>query len=806
MAKQVGKVYLVGSGPGDADYLTTQAQAILTRAEVLVYDALVDSELLNLVPETCLKLNVGKRGGQPSMAQPEINRLLVQHCQRGSKVVRLKSGDPFVFGRAQAEIEALVAQRCDYEVIPGLSSALVAPLLAGIPLTDPELSSSFTVCTAHDPDALNWVSLAKLETLVILMGGRTLPEIVRRLRGHGKSPKTPIAVIRWAGRAEQQIWEGTLGNILVETANQSLAPCVIVIGEVVKLRSLLQPKVIRNFASEPERDRPQRDRPQNQRTRESRIPIEPTIRQPQSDRRPILGLEPFDSTQSLSYPVPPSGNDDLPIMPAVSTEPLPLTDRTILVTRSVSQSSQFTQLLEAQGATVIEMPTLEIGAPSSWRDLDKAIARLDEFDWLVLTSTNGVDAFFKRLKTQTGDESPSCNIKIAVVGEKTAQRLQQLGISADFVPPKFVADSLAANFPEPLSGLRILFPRVESGGREALVKEFTNQGAKVREVAAYESRCPAAIAPQALQALRSRSIDIITFASSKTVQHFCQLLQQADDNWQTYLENICIASIGSQTSESCQKLLGRVDIEAVEFTLNGLTAAIVQWATPVEEEKPAIADPIPEPKIQQPEATPDIEFVQTSEALQSIEALQLEDIQSEDTQSEDTQPKQDLRKSIEICPPTPNSGGARDQSPPELGDLGGECVSPTKEGIPEAAQSEPKNLQTAPTPDSQSGTPQPKTDWQETVFTEEMPEIAKSQLSSSIEMLSDLLIPKAPEPEILQPEILDVRKPNQRKIGVKRTPLSDPTDLEIKDIEVIAVDKEHIKNLKISPNLSQDNE
>jgi uroporphyrinogen III methyltransferase/synthase len=796
MAEQSGKVYLVGSGPGAADYLTMQAQALLATAEVLVYDALVDSELLDLVPEDCLKLNVGKRGGQPSMAQPEINRLLVQHCDRGRQIVRLKSGDPFVFGRAQAEIEALVAARCDYEVIPGLSSALVAPLLAGIPLTDPELSSSFTVCTAHNPDSLNWVSLAKLETLVILMGGRTLPEIVRRLRGHGKSPKTPIAVIRWAGRTEQQIWEGTLGNILVETANQSLAPCVIVIGKVVKLRSRLQPKVVLNLASESLRDRPRNQ----QRRDQSWAPADPTIRHPPRDLRPALRLEPPDNREPFPDSVPPGVDHELPTVPPLAPEPLPLTHKTILVTRAVSQSSQFIQRLETQGAAVVEMPTLEIGAPSSWRELDTAIARLDEFDWLILTSTNGVDAFFKRLKTQTGDDSLSCNIKIAVVGEKTAQRLQQLGIPADFIPPKFVADSLATHFPEPLSGLRILFPRVESGGREVLVKEFANQGAKVREVAAYESRCPAAIAPHALQALRSRSVDVITFASSKTVQHFCQLLQQADAAWQTYLENVCIASIGPQTSESCQSLLGRVDVEAAEFTLDGLTGAIIQWATPKVEES-AIAAPPPEPEIQQPEGTPESESIPISEALERIEALQLEDIQAkiqpEDIQSEDIQPQDIQPEDIQPEDIQPEDIQPEDIQPEEL--------------VSAAASPEPNNLQTVQTPDSPPETTQPEADLQEPTFAEAIaPNIAESPQSSRLETLPDSPIPQAPDPEVLQPEILDIRKPNQRKIGIKRTATSEITHLEIKDAEVIAVDKSHIKPLKTPPVPSdsqfQDNE
>ncbi|MCU0551370.1 MAG: uroporphyrinogen-III C-methyltransferase [Leptolyngbya sp. Prado105] len=234
-----GKVFLVGSGPGNIGNLTMRAYQLLTQAEVLVYDALVDSQFLELVAETCLKLNVGKRGGQPSMKQEDIDRLLVEQCQQGKKVVRLKSGDPFVFGRTTSEIQTLKAANCEYEVVPGISSALAAPLLANIPLTDPVLSRGFTVITAHEPERLNWQALAQLDTLVILMGGKHLPLIVERLRRQGKSEQTPIAIIRWAGHPEQEIWSSTLDEILTQVTPQRLSPCVIVIGEVVRLRSFL---------------------------------------------------------------------------------------------------------------------------------------------------------------------------------------------------------------------------------------------------------------------------------------------------------------------------------------------------------------------------------------------------------------------------------------------------------------------------------------------------------------------------------------------------------------------------------------
>jgi uroporphyrin-III C-methyltransferase len=233
---QTGKVYLVGAGLGDIGYLTIRGQQLLAQAQVVVYDALVDAQLLQLVPIDCLKLNVGKRGGLPSTPQAEIDSLLVKQCQLGKQVVRLKSGDPLIFGRSTSEIQALVAANCEFEVVPGISSALAAPLLAGIPLTDPVLSRGFAVVTAHEPDALDWEALARMETLVILMGGRNLNQIIQQLETHGRSLSTPIAIIHWAGFPQQQVWTSTLENIIEQTSGVSLSPVVIVIGEVVRLR------------------------------------------------------------------------------------------------------------------------------------------------------------------------------------------------------------------------------------------------------------------------------------------------------------------------------------------------------------------------------------------------------------------------------------------------------------------------------------------------------------------------------------------------------------------------------------------
>lgn len=235
-----GKVYLVGAGPGAIAYLTVRAHQLLQQAEALVHDALVDTDILTLLPATCDRYDVGKRGGRPSPSQDAINQRLVSLCQQGKQVVRLKGGDPFIFGRSAAEIQALKAAGCAFEVVPGLSSALAAPTLAGVPLTDPVLSSNFAVLTAHDLGLHDWDALAQMATLVVLMGGRSLPDIAERLMQRGKRAETPVVIIRWASQPQQQIWQGTLLNIAQRTRGETLSPCILVIGEVAGLRDYLK--------------------------------------------------------------------------------------------------------------------------------------------------------------------------------------------------------------------------------------------------------------------------------------------------------------------------------------------------------------------------------------------------------------------------------------------------------------------------------------------------------------------------------------------------------------------------------------
>ena len=544
MTTSKGIVYIVGAGPGDLAYLTIGGQQLLTQAEVILYDALVQPQLLRLASANCMCRPVGKRGQGPSTPQTEINQLLIHHCQQGKRVVRLKTGDPYVFGRTTAERQALTAAGCNVVVLPGVSAALAAPLLAGIPLTDPTLSRSFTVVSAHNPSRLDWATLAAVDTLVILMGGKQLPEIGRQLLHQGLPSQHPVAIIRQGGWDNQQLWVGTLAEIGVQTAGVILSPAVIVVGQVVTLCSGFTDQT---WASSP---------------------LAATALSPS-----------FLSSATMPNPSP-----DQPD----TTVPKPLIGKTVLVTRSASQSGTFSDRLRSAGATVLEMPALEIGAPSSWVPLDEAIANLNSFDWVVLTSTNGVSGFMERLLHQGKDARTLHTLKIAVVGRKTANSLKQYGLQPDFVPSDFVADSLADEFPgnDNLTGTTLLFPRVETGGRDVLVAQLTAKGAQVVEVPAYQSRCPESMDPEIVAAIYRQDIDVITFASSKTVKHFCQLFQQALANeindgsshpWQQYLQIPCLASIGPQTSQTCVQLLDRVDLEAREYTLEGLAQGIIYY-------------------------------------------------------------------------------------------------------------------------------------------------------------------------------------------------------------------------------------
>ena len=242
---RTGTVYLVGAGPGDPGLITAKGLEILRSADVVVYDRLVAPSLLAEAPPGAERVFVGKRphGGGADLAQDEINALLVERARRGLTVVRLKGGDPFVFGRGAEECEALRAAGVPFRVVPGVTSAIAVPAAAGIPVTHRRLASAFAVVTGHECEGvsnLDWESLARVPTLVVLMGLSALSEITARLLEHGADPDTPAAAIASGTLPTQRVVVATLATLAERVAEDGLeAPVTVVIGEVVQVRELL---------------------------------------------------------------------------------------------------------------------------------------------------------------------------------------------------------------------------------------------------------------------------------------------------------------------------------------------------------------------------------------------------------------------------------------------------------------------------------------------------------------------------------------------------------------------------------------
>jgi uroporphyrin-III C-methyltransferase len=238
-------VFLVGAGPGDAGLITVRGLHLLRTADVVVYDHLVGAELLTHVAPAARLVCVGKHGHGASTPQTDIDALLVAEARAGRRVVRLKGGDPYVFGRGAEEGAALRAAGVPFEVVPGVSSAVAAPAAAGIPVTHRALASGFAVVTGHecgDPEAstLDWGALARMPTLVVLMGLRALPRVTARLVAHGLDPQTPAAVVSRGTRADQRVVTGTVATIAaVADAARLEQPATLVVGRVVALRDVL---------------------------------------------------------------------------------------------------------------------------------------------------------------------------------------------------------------------------------------------------------------------------------------------------------------------------------------------------------------------------------------------------------------------------------------------------------------------------------------------------------------------------------------------------------------------------------------
>jgi uroporphyrinogen III methyltransferase/synthase len=489
-----GKVFLVGAGPGDPELITWRGLRLIESADVILYDNLAPAALLSAAPAVAERIYVGKKRAVHARTQEEINELLIERARQGKRVVRLKGGDPYIFGRGGEEAQALRDAGIDFEVVPGVTSALGLAAYAGIPLTHRQLTSAVTFVTGHEPERIDWSKLGAAETLVIFMGITTFAEIAKRLIAAGRAPETPAAAVRWASRGDQQTVIGTLASLPERMQETHLKPpATIVVGEVVSLR-------------------------------------------PQLDW----------------------------------FEKLPLFGARIVVTRAREQAGEFSRLLRDQGAHVIELPTIEIRPPEDWTALDAAIARLDQYDWVLFTSANGVRFFLERLD-QSRRDLRALRARLCAIGPATASCLEALHLKVDLLPAEYVAESVLEAFgAEDLAGKRVLLPRAQAA-RDVIPVELGRRGAAVDVVAAYRTVVPeeSAALARALFGEASKP-DWITFTSSSTASHFAQL--GALD----MLQGVRIASIGPVTSKTLRKLGLSVDLEPEKYTTAGLAEALVK--------------------------------------------------------------------------------------------------------------------------------------------------------------------------------------------------------------------------------------
>jgi uroporphyrinogen III methyltransferase / synthase len=489
---------LVGAGPGDIGLMTLRAKEVVEQAQVVVYDYLCNPEILKWAPSEAEIIYVGKKAGQHTFGQEEINRLLVEKTTEGKRVVRLKGGDPFVFGRGGEEAEALAASGLAFEIVPGVTSAVAVPAYAGIPLTHRDASSAFTVFTGHeDPTkqtgSINFKALVDLKgTLVMLMGMERLEVIVSELLQNGADIRMPVALIRWGTTGRQETLTGELGSI-VAAADGFHPPAVAVFGSVVALRGALG----------------------------------------WFEQKPLFG-------------------------------------KRVVVTRSRKQAGVLSAKLRSLGADVYELPTIRIEPPRDLREFAELVRDVYQYDWLILTSPNGVDAFFSMFYKLYSDARSIGNVKIAAIGPATAQRIRDFHLSVDLEPKEFLAEGIISGLEEfgSVENLKFLLARAE-GARDILSKGLSKLGAIVDEAIAYRTVPDTADVTGAIERFRSEGADLVTFTSSSTVENFLALKLPWPENAKT-------ASIGPITSKTMRAHGLKVDIEAARYDIEGLIAVILK--------------------------------------------------------------------------------------------------------------------------------------------------------------------------------------------------------------------------------------
>ena len=256
---------------------------------------------------------------------------------------------------------------------------------------------------------------------------------------------------------------------------------------------------------------------------------------------------------------------------------LSLNQKNIIITRSKNNLSEIKKIFTNEGAQILDFPAIDVGYPDDLNPLDDALSEINDFHWIIFSSSNGIKYVDERLRNfNTSLKECSKKMKIAVVGKKTSLTLGELGIEADFVPPEFVAESLIENFPISGYGLKVFLPRVQTGGRNLIANEFRNSGARVVEVPAYETRCPDSIPIETINAITKRQVNAMVFSSGKTVLNSSFLLEKEfGEEWLTFLDEIKLLTIGPQTSKTCVNIFGRVDREAANYTFEGLLDAAI---------------------------------------------------------------------------------------------------------------------------------------------------------------------------------------------------------------------------------------
>jgi len=506
----VGTVVLVGAGPGDAGLITVAGIEALRAADVVVFDALANPSLLKEAGPQAKMIDVGKRARAHKLTQDGINQLLVDQAQENALVVRLKGGDPYLFGRGAEEAAFCAKHGVACRIIPGVTSGIAAPAYAGIPVTHRQVASTLTFVTGHedptkDETSIDYDALAGLikagGTACFYMGVGRLPLIVDTLKQGGLTGQTGAALVQWGTRAMQKSVRGTLDTI-VEVVDESgiSSPAIIVIGPVVNVE--------------------------------------------------LPGLDWFTSR--------------------------PLFGKKVLVTRTRQQASDLRTKLEAAGAQVLEAPTIELVPPPSWDEVDASIRSMNQrgFDWLILTSVNAVDTLKVRLDACELDARALAGIKIAVIGNKTAQAVEAMGIRPDLLPTRFVGESLAYEIiAKQTSGQRVLLLRADIA-RPQLPQLLIEAGNTVTEVVAYQTNIASGLPDEVWSALREGVVDWATFTSASTVTNLVQLLGQETG----LLEQVKCASIGPITTEAMIEMGLSPTCEAARAGIEPLVQAVVDHA------------------------------------------------------------------------------------------------------------------------------------------------------------------------------------------------------------------------------------